>query len=133
MGTAKRRTPPSQTFRRGQPPRARNRCRSLRCRQDNTAEVHRRPPRATCGHVTFEGNEVKGTPPGLAVVFQDYSRSLFPWFSVGKNVELPLRAARVPKSERTLRVTEALQAVGLDGAHEKKPHQLSGGMQQRVA
>ncbi|GGU57264.1 ABC transporter ATP-binding protein [Lentzea flava] len=67
----------------------------------------------------------------LAVVFQDYSRSLFPWLSVQGNVEFPLRS--LPRAERRARAAEALEWVGLGGAARKRPWQLSGGMQQRVA
>jgi NitT/TauT family transport system ATP-binding protein len=48
------------------------------------------PP--TAGEVWVEGNRVAGPPPGLAVVFQEYGRSLFPWLRVRDNVELPLWA-----------------------------------------
>ena len=74
-----------------------------------------------------------GPPREFAVVFQDYARSLLPWYSVAKNVELPLKAARVDAATRAARVSEALEAVGLAGDGAKHPWQLSGGMQQRVA
>jgi len=50
----------------------------------------------TEGQVVFEGEVVRDTPRGLAVVFQDYSRSLMPWLRVIDNVALPLRSAGVP-------------------------------------
>ena len=87
----------------------------------------------TSGEILFQGLPFKGTPQGLAVVFQDYARSLFPWFTVKKNVALPLAAAGIPKSELNERVATALHAVGLSAAAHKRPYQLSGGMQQRVA
>jgi NitT/TauT family transport system ATP-binding protein len=86
----------------------------------------------TRGEVVLHGDLVKGVPDDLAVVFQDYSRSLFPWLSVEKNVEFPLRS-RVPKAERRTRVAQALADVGLEGQGGKYPWQLSGGMQQRVS
>ncbi len=89
------------------------------------------PP--TAGTVEVEGVPVTGPPPGLAVVFQEYGRSLFPWLRVRDNVELPLRSAGVPKPRRRTLVDEALEAVGLAGTHRAYPWQLSGGMQQRVA
>ena len=69
----------------------------------------------------------------LAVVLQEYGRSLFPWLRVRENVELPLRERRMPRARRSELVDEALAAVGLSDAHNAYPWQLSGGMQQRVA
>jgi len=87
----------------------------------------------TGGAVRVQGKPVAGPPPGMAVVFQEYGRSLFPWMSVRDNVELPLRQKKVPKGRRRELVAEALTAVGLDGTESAYPWQLSGGMQQRVA
>ncbi|WP_410564223.1 ABC transporter ATP-binding protein [Amycolatopsis sp. cmx-4-61] len=89
------------------------------------------PP--TGGTVNLHGDRVSGVPDDLAVVFQDYSRSLFPWLSVQKNVEFPLRWRPIPKAERRQRAAEALEQVGLSGVGGKYPWQLSGGMQQRVS
>jgi NitT/TauT family transport system ATP-binding protein len=89
------------------------------------------PP--TSGEVTLNGEPVTGPPPGLAIVFQEYGRSLFPWLRVADNVELPLRAAGIARSARRDQVHEALEAVGLADARSAYPWQLSGGMQQRVA
>ena len=69
----------------------------------------------------------------MAIVFQDYSRSLMPWLSVLDNVMLPLRSATRDKAERKKKAMEALIEVGLKDHVEKYPWQLSGGMQQRVA
>lgn len=85
----------------------------------------------TDGSVTFEGTAVTGVPEGLAMVFQDYSRSLYPWMRVDANVAFPL--SKVPKKERAERVREALDAVGLGDRPHLYPWQMSGGMQQRVA
>ncbi|MEV7809084.1 ABC transporter ATP-binding protein [Microbispora sp. NPDC088329] len=87
----------------------------------------------TGGQVLVDGRPVTGTPDGLAVVFQDYSRSLFPWLSVGDNVALPLRRRGLDRAARREAAGEALDAVGLAGASSKYPWELSGGMQQRVA
>ena len=87
----------------------------------------------TAGEVLLEGARVGGPPPGMAVVFQEYGRSLFPWMSVRANVELPLRAKRLQGQRRDELVSEALGAVGLGDVHGAYPWQLSGGMQQRVA
>lgn len=89
------------------------------------------PP--TAGLLELEGKAITGPPRTMAVVFQEYGRSLYPWMSVQANVELPLKSAGVAKAERRQRGTEALEAVGLSDAADKYPWQLSGGMQQRVA
>ncbi|AUH70361.1 MULTISPECIES: ABC transporter ATP-binding protein [Gordonia] len=86
----------------------------------------------TDGACLFEGDTVTGPPAKLAVVFQDYSRSLFPWLSVADNIELPLRRT-VRKAERAVRIDSVLTAVGLAGKHDLYPWQMSGGMQQRAA
>ncbi|HTW15898.1 MAG TPA: ABC transporter ATP-binding protein [Nocardioides sp.] len=85
------------------------------------------------GAVVFEGTTVKSPPEGLAIVFQDYSRSLMPWLSVLDNVALPLRSMGIKKAERVRMATEALTEVGLRDVTDAYPWQLSGGMQQRVA
>jgi NitT/TauT family transport system ATP-binding protein len=87
----------------------------------------------TSGEISVNGSLVSGPPKDMAVVFQEYGRSLFPWMSVRKNVELPLRENGTDKATRARLVTEALEAVGLTDAAELFPWQLSGGMQQRVA
>jgi NitT/TauT family transport system ATP-binding protein len=87
----------------------------------------------TSGSVTFNGQRVDGPPANFAVVFQDYARSLFPWITVAKNIELPLMKTGINAVERRARVSQALEEVGLADAAHKKPFQLSGGMQQRVA
>jgi NitT/TauT family transport system ATP-binding protein len=86
----------------------------------------------TTGHAALRGKRISGPPKDLAVVFQDYSRSLMPWLTVEKNVMLPLRRS-VGAAERGSRTEEALNAVGLTGFAGHYPWQLSGGMQQRVA
>jgi NitT/TauT family transport system ATP-binding protein len=88
---------------------------------------------ATSGEVTLRGERVSGPPAGMAMVFQEYGRSLFPWMTVRQNVERPLKEKRVPRAERRRLVGEALDAVGLAAVHDAHPWQLSGGMQQRVA
>ncbi|UWX97603.1 ABC transporter ATP-binding protein [Arthrobacter zhaoxinii] len=88
---------------------------------------------ATEGEVLLDGKKVTAPPKKMAVVFQEYGRSLFPWLRVEDNVELPLKNAGVPKAERRQRVADALEAVGLADVPKSYPWQLSGGMQQRVA
>jgi len=87
----------------------------------------------TEGEVLLDGKRVSGPPKKMAVVFQEYGRSLFPWMRVRDNVELPLKNQGVPKAERDRLVDEALEAVGLSHVPRSYPWQLSGGMQQRVA
>ncbi len=87
----------------------------------------------TEGEVLLNGTQVSGPPKKMAVVFQEYGRSLFPWMRVRENVELPLKNQGVPRAERDKLVDDALEAVGLSHVPQSYPWQLSGGMQQRVA
>ena len=87
---------------------------------------------ASSGSVELDGTPVTGPHPRMAVVFQEYGRSLMPWMTVRGNVELPLRP-KMSKAERRAKSKAALEAVGLGEAMHKYPWQLSGGMQQRVA
>ncbi len=87
----------------------------------------------TAGEVVLGGRPVDGPPPGMAVVFQEYGRSLFPWMRVRDNVELPLKQKKSSKGRRRELVDDALASVGLSDAAGAYPWQLSGGMQQRVA
>jgi NitT/TauT family transport system ATP-binding protein len=89
--------------------------------------------RPTRGEVVLHGERVTGPPEEMAVVFQEYNRSLMPWSTVRNNVLLPLRHKKLAKDERTRLVEEALGAVGLTRFIDHYPWQLSGGMQQRVA
>lgn len=88
---------------------------------------------STGGAVTLFGEPVDEVPADMTLVFQDYSRSLFPWLRVAENVDFPLRSLGLLKEAREERVAEALADVGLTGHETKFPRQLSGGMQQRVA
>jgi NitT/TauT family transport system ATP-binding protein len=72
--------------------------------------------------------ECRGKP---SFMFQE--AALFPWLSVERNVELPLRLAKVPGPERRARVAELLDMVQLGTFARRQPHELSGGMRQRVA
>jgi NitT/TauT family transport system ATP-binding protein len=86
------------------------------------------------GTVRFRDEVVTDPPRDVAVVFQDYSRSLMPWASVVDNVALPLRSAGVRKATARARARAALESVGLGHVPGSSyPWQLSGGMQQRVA
>lgn len=88
---------------------------------------------ATEGQVLLDGKAIDGPPREIALVFQDYSRSLYPWMNVAKNIGLPLRAHGVDQAEIKERVESCLESVGLAGVGDRYPWQLSGGMQQRVA
>lgn len=87
----------------------------------------------TTGSAKIDGKEIDGPPEEMALVFQEYTRSLMPWLTVEKNVNLPLRHLNLPSAERKERISSAIGAVGLAGSEGKYPWQLSGGMQQRVA
>jgi NitT/TauT family transport system ATP-binding protein len=90
--------------------------------------------RPTEGEVRYRGALLTEPVAGVAVVFQDYSRSLLPWSSVIDNVALPLRSAGNSKEHSRSRARSALAEVGLGSVDPKAyPWQLSGGMQQRVA
>jgi NitT/TauT family transport system ATP-binding protein len=87
------------------------------------------------GEVRFAGAPVRdATPAGMAIVFQDYSRSLLPWKTNLGNVLFGMRRNRTLTSSKKIELsTELLAAVGLAGFERRYPWQLSGGMQQRVA
>lgn len=87
----------------------------------------------TSGVALIDGKPIDGPPEEMALVFQEYTRSLMPWLTVERNVRLPLRHLRLPKQEVEERVRAALVSVGLEQAMDRFPWQLSGGMQQRVA
>jgi NitT/TauT family transport system ATP-binding protein len=89
------------------------------------------PP--TSGTASLDGRVITAPPRSMALVFQDYSRSLLPWMTVHTNIVLPLKARRMPRAQRNELATDALTAVGLAGQGPKHPWQLSAGMQQRVA
>ena len=87
----------------------------------------------TSGTVSLKNRTVTEPPVEMAIVFQDYSRSLMPWMSVLDNVRMPLYTKERNKNTRTVMAQEALAEVGLADHMDKYPWQLSGGMQQRVA
>ncbi len=89
--------------------------------------------RPTGGSITVGEERLSGAPKGLAVVLQDYTRSLMPWLTVEKNIALPLGNEGLTKAERTERIRSSLAEVGLEGSERSYPWQLSGGMQQRVS
>jgi NitT/TauT family transport system ATP-binding protein len=85
----------------------------------------------TSGQILIDGKPVAG--PGLdrGIVFQQYA--LFPWKTAKGNIEFGLEAKGVPAKERAERANHFLELVGLKGFEHRYPHELSGGMKQRVA
>jgi ABC-type nitrate/sulfonate/bicarbonate transport system ATPase subunit len=84
----------------------------------------------TKGRVILDGHEVTGPGPDRGLVFQSYM--LFPWKTVMGNVELGPRLRNVAKKERREMAAHYINLVGLQGFENHYPHQLSGGMKQRV-
>src|SRR5436190_2317343 len=90
--------------------------------------------RPDVGRILVDGNDVTGVPPNkrdMGMVFQAYS--LFPNMTAQQNVEFGLKIRGRDKTDRSKRVDDLLDLVGLEHAADRYPHQLSGGMQQRVA
>lgn len=85
------------------------------------------------GQVKIQGRDPKASYPRIGFVSQDYSRSLLPWLSALSNVELALLGSNLKQKERRETAISWLKETGLLEAAKKKPWQLSGGMQQRVA
>jgi len=85
----------------------------------------------TKGRILIDGREITG--PGLdrGIVFQQYA--LFPWKTARGNIEFGLEAKGIPKSERKEKAEYYLNLVGLKNFADRYPHELSGGMKQRVA
>ena len=89
--------------------------------------------RAKSGEILVDGKQIKGPGTDRAVVFQQYS--LFPWLTVKGNVLFGIKQSgkKLPKREREKLAEKYVENVGLSGAINKYPSQLSGGMKQRVA
>ncbi|MDH3463959.1 MAG: ABC transporter ATP-binding protein [Acidimicrobiia bacterium] len=84
----------------------------------------------TSGRITINGEDVKSAPRSRGMVFQD--ASLLPWFTVLANAAYGLQCQGVPREEARERARPVLDMVGLTGFEDSYPHELSGGMQQRV-
>jgi NitT/TauT family transport system ATP-binding protein len=87
--------------------------------------------RPTSGGVLVDGKEVTGPGPDRAVVFQQYA--LFPWRTASANVSIGLEGSGLSRKDRSAKAGEFLDLVGLAGFGDRYPHELSGGMKQRVA
>jgi len=87
------------------------------------------PP--TSGKVLVDGNQVQGPGTDRILIFQELG--LFPWLTVGGNVEFGMKMKNIPKAERQERVQHYLRLVHLGKFQKSYIHQLSGGMRQRVA
>jgi len=86
----------------------------------------------TSGSILINGAPIGEPDPNrVGVVFQE--ASLFPWLTAEENVEFPLALRGVPKAERRGKAEEMLKLVGLEGFGKRHPHELSGGMKQRVS
>lgn len=84
----------------------------------------------TTGKILVDGKEVTGPGKHVGIVFQRYM--VFPWKTVMGNIELGLKLSGLPKKERQEIAKHYIDLVGLTGFENSYPHQLSGGMKQRV-
>ena len=85
----------------------------------------------TAGHITIGGDPMTGPRTSIGIMFQD--PTLLPWKSAYDNVLFPIRVLKRPLASYRDGALQLLERVGLDGFMHKKPHELSGGMRQRVA
>lgn len=83
------------------------------------------------GKLLLDGREISRHPDQVGLVFQEYA--LFPWRTTLENIELGLEIKKVPKKERRAAAMRYIHSFGLDDFENRYPHELSGGMQQRVA
>ncbi len=87
--------------------------------------------RPTRGEVLLDGRAVTGPGPDRGVVFQEFA--ILPWRTVERNIAHGLEIRGVPRAQRAATVRRFVELVGLAGFERKYPHELSGGMKQRVA
>ena len=87
----------------------------------------------TSGQVLLNGRPISGPPPEIIYLFQQYTKSLFPWRNVRDNVAFALEQKPLSRRERAEQASAYLAKVGLEEFADHYPWQLSGGMQQRVA
>ena len=89
---------------------------------------------ATHGDIRLDGNSINNIPPhkrGIGMVFQNYA--LFPHMTVAENLSFPLEVRKIDKSEREKKVKRALDMVQMGAFGGRRPAQMSGGQQQRIA
>ncbi len=84
----------------------------------------------TSGQIFLDSRELHGTDPGIGMVFQ--KKALFPWKTVMQNVEFGPKMRGIPKDERRKTAQKFIDLVGLQNFENSFPHELSGGMKQRV-
>ncbi len=104
------------------------------CGKSTTLRIIAGLDQASAGSVRIDGREVGPLPPaqrGIAMVFQNYA--LFPHLNVADNIGFGLAVRKLPGAERTRRVAEVAELLGLGALLQRRPSQLSGGQQQRVA
>ena len=85
----------------------------------------------TSGKISIGGAAVAGPRPNIGVMFQD--STLLPWKTVRDNILFPVRIQKRPMDEYRVRAEQLMEMAGLQGFAGRRPHQLSGGMRQRVA
>lgn len=85
----------------------------------------------TSGSIRIDNKEIKEPSVDNVMIFQNYG--LFPWRTVQKNVEFGLESKKITKEERRKIADKYIELVGLENFKKSHPHQLSGGMQQRVS
>ncbi|MDQ4026719.1 MAG: ABC transporter ATP-binding protein [Actinomycetota bacterium] len=100
------------------------------CGKTTTLKIVAGLVEATSGEVMIDGSRVRGPGPERAFVFQDFA--LMPWASVLRNVGFGLELRGMGKSEREAIARDYIAKMNLRGFEDAYPHQLSGGMRQRV-
>lgn len=83
------------------------------------------------GRITLNGQPIRGIPPRVSMVFQE--ARLFPWLTTSQNIRLGMEQMQLAETQKCEQIAEVLATMGLEKFSEAYPHQLSGGMAQRVA
>jgi len=83
------------------------------------------------GQILLDDQIISDINPDCGMIFQQYA--LFPWKTVWQNIDFGLKMKRISKNERNTAITKYIDLVGLSGFEQHYPHQLSGGMKQRVS